>query len=124
MSLFLSVFCRRVSHVLSDSQTLSLLVTVCGRLYRHGRALSRGVAVMFAALAEMFDVLVEILEVLVDMLEVFVEILDVLVEILEVLVEMLLVFVETSPDTSKISAALIAPVTVMLAAFVSVTPDT
>ena len=51
----------------------------------------------------MFDVLVEMLEVFVEMFEVF-------VEILLLFVEMLLVFVATSPDKSMISAALIAPV--------------
>ena len=72
---------------------------------------------MFAALVAMLLVLVEIFEVFVEMFEVFVEILD-------VLVAMLVAFVATSPETSRMSAALIAPVSEMLDAIVSSTPDT
>jgi len=49
---------------------------------------------------------------------VFVEMLLVFVEILEVFVEMLLALVATSPETSMMSAALIAPVAVMFVALV------
>ena len=52
------------------------------------------------------------------MFVVLVEILLVLVEILDVFVEMLLVLAATSPETSMMSAALIAPVAVMLLALV------
>ena len=67
-------------------------------------ALISPVAVMLLALVVMFDVFVEMLEVFVEMLLVF--------------VEMLLVLVATSPEPSMISAALIAPVAVMLVALV------
>ena len=52
--------------------------------------------------------------VLVEMFDVLVEMFDVLVEMFEVFVEILLVFVATSPDTSRISSALIAPVDLII----------
>ena len=53
---------------------------------------------------------------MVEILDVFVEMLEVFVEMLEVLVEMLLALVATSPETYMMSAALIAPVAVILLA--------
>ena len=72
---------------------------------------------MFAALVAMLLVLVEIFEVFVDMFEVF-------VEMLEVFVEMLLVFVAATPETSRMSAALIAPVSATLLVIDATSPDT
>ena len=72
---------------------------------------------MFAALVAMLLVLVEIFEVFVEMFEVFVEILD-------VLVDMLVAFVATSPETSRMSAALIAPVSATLLVIDATSPDT
>ena len=42
------------------------------------------------------------------------------VEMFEVFVEILLVFVAATPETSKISAALISPVAVILVEFVAI----
>ena len=72
---------------------------------------------MFAALVAILLVLVEIFEVFVDMFEVFVDILD-------VLVAMLVAFVATSPETSRMSAALIAPVSATLLVIDATSPDT
>ena len=65
----------------------------------------------------MFVALVAILLVLVEIFEVF-------VEMLEVFVEMLLVFVAATPDTSRMSAALIAPVSATLLVIDATSPDT
>ena len=72
---------------------------------------------MLAGLVGILLVLVEILDELVEMFEVFVEILD-------VLVAMLVAFVATSPETSRMSAALIAPVSATLLVIDATSPDT
>ena len=72
----------------------------------------------------MFAVLVAMLLVLVEMLDVFVEMFEVFVEILDVLVAMLVAFVVTSPETSRMSAALIAPVSATLLVMDATSPDT
>ena len=72
----------------------------------------------------MFAVLVAILLVLVEIFEVFVEMFEVFVEMLEVFVEMLLVFVAATPETSRMSAALIAPVSATLLVIDATSPDT
>ena len=87
---------------------------------RISAALIAPVAVMLLALVVMFDVLVEIFDVFVEMFEVFVEMFEVFVEMFEVFVEILLVFVAATPETSKISAALISPVAVILVEFVAI----
>jgi len=58
------------------------------------------------------------------MFAVLVAILLVLVEMLDVFVEMLLVFVAATPETSRMSAALIAPVSAMLLVIDATSPDT
>ena len=72
----------------------------------------------------MFVALVAILLVLVEIFEVFVEMFEVFVEMLEVFVEMLLVFVAATPETSRMSAALIAPVSATLLVIDATSPDT
>jgi len=58
------------------------------------------------------------------MFAVLVAILLVLVEMLDVFVEMLLVFVAATPETSRMSAALIAPVSATLLVIDATSPDT
>ena len=58
------------------------------------------------------------------MFAVLVAILLVLVEMLDVFVEMLLVFVAATPETSRMSAALIAPVSATLLVMDATSPDT
>ena len=87
-------------------EILLVLVATSPETSMISAALIAPVAVMLLALVVMFDVLVEIFDVLVEMFEVF--------------VEMLLALVATSPETSMISAALIAPVAVIFVALVEI----